>query len=121
MRVWRGKRQQGTLADRGGARVRGRSVGWTGGSGGRASSRWDWNGSQPGEGASELAFPRPALRKVQGEAARRAGEPSGADAALNAARQATGQDDPSESAIAEERKRLLEDAAKPFATNPDLR
>ncbi len=43
------------------------------------------------------------------------------DAALDAAQQATGQDDPPESAVAEARKRLLEDAAKPFATNPDLR
>ena len=43
------------------------------------------------------------------------------DAALDAAQQATGQDGPPESAVAEARKRLLEDAAKPFATNPDLR
>ena len=43
------------------------------------------------------------------------------DAALDAARQATGQDDPPEPAVAEAWKRLLEDAAKPFATNPDLR
>ena len=35
------------------------------------------NGSQPGHGASELGFPRPALGEMQGEAARRAGEPSG--------------------------------------------
>ena len=43
------------------------------------------------------------------------------DAALDAARQATGQDDPPESAVAEARQRLLEDAARPFAANPDLR
>ena len=43
------------------------------------------------------------------------------DAALDAARQATGQDDPPESAVAEARRQLLEDAAKPFAENPDLR
>ena len=43
------------------------------------------------------------------------------DAALDAARQTTGQDDPPESAVAEARKRLLEDAARPFAGNPDLR
>ena len=43
------------------------------------------------------------------------------DAALDAARQATGQDDPPESAAAEARQRLLEDAARPFASNPDLR
>ena len=43
------------------------------------------------------------------------------DAALDAARQATGQDDPPESAVTEARQRLLEDAARPFAENPDLR
>ena len=43
------------------------------------------------------------------------------DAALDAARQATGQDDPPESAVAGARQRLLEDAARPFAANPDLR
>ena len=43
------------------------------------------------------------------------------DAALDAARQATGQDDPPESAVAEVRQRLLEDAARPFAANPSLR
>ena len=43
------------------------------------------------------------------------------DAALDAVRHATGQDDPSESAVAEARQRLLEDAARPFAANPDLR
>ena len=43
------------------------------------------------------------------------------DAALDAARQTTGQDDPPESAVAEARKQLLEDAARPFAANPDLR
>ena len=43
------------------------------------------------------------------------------DAALDSARHATGQDDPSESAVTEARKQLLEDAARPFAANPDLR
>ena len=43
------------------------------------------------------------------------------DVALDAARQTTGQDDPSESAVAEVQKQLLEDAARPFALNPDLR
>ena len=43
------------------------------------------------------------------------------DAALDAARQSTGQDDPPESVVAEARKQLLEDAARPFAANPDLR
>ena len=43
------------------------------------------------------------------------------DTALDAARQATGQDDPPESAIADARLLLLEDAARPFASNPDLR
>ena len=43
------------------------------------------------------------------------------DAALDAARHETGQDDPPESAVAEARQQLLEDAASPFASNPDLR
>ena len=43
------------------------------------------------------------------------------DASLNAAQHATGQDDPPESAVADARKQLLEDAARPFASNPDLR
>ena len=37
---------------------------------------WQWNGSQSGHGASELGFPRPMLGKMQGKAARRAGDPS---------------------------------------------
>ncbi len=43
------------------------------------------------------------------------------DDALDAARHATGQDDPPESAVAESRRQLLENAARPFASNPDLR
>ena len=43
------------------------------------------------------------------------------DSALDAAQQTTGQDAPPESAVAEARQRLLEDAARPFAANPDLR
>ena len=43
------------------------------------------------------------------------------DAALDAARQKTGQDDPPESAVAEARRDLLENAARPFAANPGLR
>ena len=43
------------------------------------------------------------------------------DAPLDAARHATGQDDPPESAVTEARRQLLEDAARPFASNPDLR
>ena len=35
-----------------------------------------WNRSQPCQGAAELGFPGPAVGKVQGEAAGRAGEPS---------------------------------------------
>ena len=37
----------------------------------------EWNGSQPGQGAAELLSPRPAIRKMQGQPACRAGEPSG--------------------------------------------
>ena len=43
------------------------------------------------------------------------------DEALKAAQEATGQDDPSEEAIAKAEKDLLEAAAKPFAANPELR
>ena len=40
------------------------------------------------------------------------------DAALDAARQTTGQDDPPESAVAKARQRLLEDAARPVRREP---
>ena len=43
------------------------------------------------------------------------------DAALEAARQTTGQDDPPQSAVAAAQEQLLEEAAKPFASNPALR
>ena len=46
-------------------------------SGRRAPSGWEWNSSQSSQGASELGFPGPALGEMQGEAPRRAGEPSG--------------------------------------------
>ena len=46
-------------------------------SGRQAPSGRQWQGSQSSEGATELGFPGPALGQVQGEAARRAGEPSG--------------------------------------------
>ena len=46
-------------------------------SGRRAPSGWEWKGSQSSQGATELVFPGPALGKMQSEAARRAGEPSG--------------------------------------------
>ncbi len=42
-----------------------------------APSGREWNGSQSGQGATELGFPRPALGKMQGEAAGRAGDSSG--------------------------------------------
>ena len=42
-----------------------------------APSGWKGNGSQSGEGATELVLPGPALGKVQGQAAGLAGEPSG--------------------------------------------
>ena len=43
------------------------------------------------------------------------------DLAFDAARQTTGQDDPPEPAVAEALRQLLEDAARPFAANSDLR
>ena len=66
--------QQGTTRDRGGGDVR--LGGWRV-SCGRAPSGGEWNRSQPCQGATELGFPRPALWQMQGEAACRAGEPSG--------------------------------------------
>ena len=42
-----------------------------------APSSREWNGSQSGQGATELGFPGPALGKMQGEAAGRAGDSSG--------------------------------------------
>ena len=36
----------------------------------------DWNGSQPGHGAMYIALPRPTHGEMQGDAARRAGDPS---------------------------------------------
>ena len=46
-------------------------------SGRQAPSGRKWQGSQSSEGATELGFPGPALGKMQSEAARRVGEPSG--------------------------------------------
>ena len=46
---------------------------------------------------------------------------TGPDAALEGAQESTGLDAPPESAIAEAQQQLLENAAKPFASNPDLR
>ena len=43
------------------------------------------------------------------------------DAALDAARGETGQEDPPEPAVIEAQKQLLEEAARPFASNPELR
>ena len=54
----------------------GQMAGWRV-SGRRPPSGWEWKGSQSGQGATELVFPGPALGKMQSEAARRAGEPSG--------------------------------------------
>ena len=61
--------QQEALADRGGASWRGRSVvRWVAQAPTLPSGR-KWNRSQPGQGATELGFPRPALGQMQGEAA----------------------------------------------------
>ena len=51
---WRDRTRQEALADRTGASWRGRSVGRRRVSGGRAPSGWEWNGSQPDQGAAEL-------------------------------------------------------------------
>ena len=73
---WRDRTRQEALADWAGASLRGRWVGWWV-SGGRAPSGWEWNGSQSGRGAAELLLPGPALGKMQGQSACRAGDPSG--------------------------------------------
>ena len=72
-RIGHGKRRSRT----GLARVCG-DVGLAGGSvaDGRPSG-WEWNGSQSGQGAAELLLPGPALGKMQGQPACRAGESSG--------------------------------------------
>ena len=43
------------------------------------------------------------------------------DAALDGAQQTTGLDDPPEEAVAEARQQMLDEAAQPFASNPELR
>ena len=43
----------------------------------QTGSGWEWNRSQPCQGTIELVFPGPTLGKMQSEAARRVGEPSG--------------------------------------------
>ena len=53
------------------------TLGWLASYPGRAPSGWEWNGSQSGQGAAELLLPGPALGKMQGDPACRAGEPSG--------------------------------------------
>ena len=67
---WREDTQQGTLAT-GVAR----DCGDVGSVAGWPSGR-ERNGLQPGQGAAELGFPRPAPGEMQSEAARRAGDPS---------------------------------------------
>ena len=74
----------GSCDARDGERIRSRELSRTGvarvcrevGSVAGWQSGGEWNGSQPGHGASELGFPRPMLGKMQGKAARRAGDPS---------------------------------------------
>ena len=69
--------QQETLGDRPGASLRVGWVVWWMGQAPTAPSGRKWQRSQSSEGATELGFPGPALGKMHGEAARRAGEPSG--------------------------------------------
>ena len=73
---WRENTQQGTLSDRAGASLRGSSVvRWVG----RRRRRQAGSGMarSRGQGAAELLSPRPAIRKMQGQPACRAGKPSG--------------------------------------------
>ena len=48
-----------------------------GGSVADGPSSWEWNRSQPCQGAAELGFPRPALWQMEGEPTCRAGDTSG--------------------------------------------
>ena len=76
----RGRRdsmQGKTITDRAGATLWGGWVVWWMGQTPTAPSSRKWQGSQSSQGMSELGFPGPALGKMQSEAARRAGEPSG--------------------------------------------
>ena len=74
----------GSCDARDGERIRSRELSRTGvarvcgevGSVAGWQSGGEWNGSQSGHGASELGFPRPMLGKMQGKAARRAGDSS---------------------------------------------
>ena len=66
--------QQETLRDRPGANRPGGSVVQRTG---RTPSGMEWQGAQSCQGVIELVFPGPTLWKMQSEAARRAGEPSG--------------------------------------------
>ena len=72
----RERTQQETLADRAGASWWGRSVGRWVAQAPTLPSGWKWNRSQPCQGAAELGFSRPSLGQMQGQPARRAGEPS---------------------------------------------
>ena len=74
--IWRERAQQETLTDGVGASLRGHSVGRSVSQLPREPSGWEWNRSQPGKGAKDLALPWPGFWKMQGEAACRAGEPS---------------------------------------------
>ena len=81
------RRWQGEMAERGrskrysrtggDASLRGGWVVWWMGQTPWVPSRWQWQGAQPSEGATELGFPGPVFGKMQSEAAGLAGEPSG--------------------------------------------
>ena len=76
-RNWRVSTHVETTADRAGATQWGYSVVRRAGHGPTAQSSRVRNSLQPGQGTTELGFPGPASGKMQGEAARRAGEPPG--------------------------------------------
>ena len=67
VREWREDTQQGTLAT-----WVARVCGDVGSVAGWPSGR-EWNGLQPGQGATELGFPRPAPGEMQSEEARLSG------------------------------------------------
>ena len=52
------------------ARLEGTLGAWRTGAAG-----WEWNGSQPGQGATELGFPRPALGRCRVRRAERVSRP----------------------------------------------
>ena len=114
---------------------------WTGERRSRSPSCWTWVGMGNRDPdvlstlASRLARPGPAIERARTVKLSRRRPKARAlpdliagliratdpDAALEAAQQATGREEPEEAAVEQAGSELLEDAARPFAANPELR